>query len=706
MSTSTVTISAFRGLYPGLMNEVQDVELKGNTDPVVGSFTVGKSAESVAAPAVSRDVASGMKLYDNKDAGVSFQYPSDWTSRSTDASTTLISLTSPGSRLILTVELLGAPAGASYAETLDMIKGEFTGGESTFVEQGSTDTQVEGAGQATTLDFTGTTSGVDLRLSVLVAQHGSKVLLFSFVGLAQSFPGYSSVIASITATLALKTPEIYGVPQNEGLFLNSGESSNPRDYDPATGHVSTLVWSGLVSFDQHLHVVPDLAQGWDISADGTVYTFHIRPEARFHDGRTVTAEDVIYSWERALSPEINSNEALTYLNDIVGAADVRSGKAQHVSGLRKVDDHTLEVHIDAPKPYFLMKLTYRVSSIVDKQNVESGADWYKHPNGTGPYKLTDWEAGKVKVYTRNDDFYLNPPAIKYIVLLLYQGYGLNLYETGDIDMTGVGGAELEQASDATGSMHADLVSGVDMCTDYLSFDVSQAPFDDPKVRQAFALSVDKNEYLQVALQGDGLVAKGLYPPSLPGYNPSLQGLSFDPDMAKQLLAESRYGSATKLPTIVLTSGGYGSYMSPDLSALVDMWSKNLGVNVHIDNIDPEVYLDEIYAGHHGQMFQSGWCADYPDPENFADALFHTGATQNTGHYSNPQVDTLLEDARVEKDVSKRIEMYQQAELMVVNDAPAVFLTHPIGHELVKPYVKGYVFSPIGIADERYLSLKR
>jgi ABC-type oligopeptide transport system substrate-binding subunit len=106
------------------------------------------------------------------------------------------------------------------------------------------------------------------------------------------------------------------------------------------------------------------------------------------------------------------------------------------------------------------------------------------------------------------------------------------------------------------------------------------------------------------------------------------------------------------------------------------------------------------------MFQSGWCADYPDPENFADALFHTGATQNASHYSNPQVDTLLENARVEKDVSKRIEMYQQAEQMIVNDAPAVFLTHPIGHELVKPYVKGYVFSPIGIPDERYLSLKR
>jgi oligopeptide transport system substrate-binding protein len=658
------------------------------------------------------DVAPGMKLYENKGEGVSFQYPSDWTTRTSSNSTTLISLASPGSQMILTVEQaaaaqFGAPTGASYAEILAKLKDEVTGKGSTFTAQGSTNTQVTGAGQATELEFAGTSSsGAQIRLSMLVAEHGSKVLLVSFVGLAQNFPAYSSVMDAVTASLSLQVPEIYGVPQNEGLFLSSGESSNPRNYDPATGHANSLIWSGLVSFDQQLHVTPDLAQSWDISADGTIYTFHLRPDARFHDGRSVTSDDVIYSWERALSPKLDSNEALTYLNDIVGAKEVRDGKAQHISGLRKVDDHTLEVRIDAAKPYFLMKLTYIVSSVVDRQNVESGVDWYKHPNGTGPYKLTDWEAGKVKVYTRNDDFYLTPPSIKYVVLLLYQGLSLNLYETGDIDITSVGGAELARASDATGSMHKDLINGVGMCTNYLSLDVNQAPFDDPKVRQAFAMSIDKNEYLQVALQGDGLIANGLYPPSLPGYNASLQGLGFDPDKAKQLLAESRYGSAANLPIVVFTTGGYGDYIPPGLSALVDMWNKNLGVNVHIDNIDPDVYIDEIYAGRHGQLFQSGWCADYPDPENFADALFHTGATQNASNYSNPQVDALLEKARVEKDVATRMQMYQQAEQMIVTDAPAVFLTNPLVHTLVKPYVKGYVFAPVNISDERYLSLER
>ncbi len=139
--------------------------------------------------------------------------------------------------------------------------------------------------------------------------------------------------------------------------------------------------------------------------------------------------------------------------------------------------------------------------------------------------------------------------------------------------------------------------------------------------------------------------------------------------------------------------------------MAEMWQRNLGVKITVENIEPNFYYDQIYSGQHsGQMYSTGWCADYPDPENFADVLFHTGSPQNNGHYSNPELDRLLEQARTERDVNKRIAMYQQAEQMIVDDAPVLFTVHWIDYVLVKPYVKGYVLTPIDISLERYLWL--
>ncbi len=129
------------------------------------------------------------------------------------------------------------------------------------------------------------------------------------------------------------------------------------------------------------------------------------------------------------------------------------------------------------------------------------------------------------------------------------------------------------------------------------------------------------------------------------------------------------------------------------------------MKITIENIEPDKYYDRLYAGQHGQLFSGGWCADYPDPENFADVLFHTGAQQNTGKYSNPALDAVLDQARTEQDVSKRIALYQQAEQMIVQDAPALFISHGVSYMLVKSYVKGFVLTPIGIPLERYLSLQ-
>lgn len=495
------------------------------------------------------------------------------------------------------------------------------------------------------------------------------------------------------------------IPLDQALVLSGGESTNPRSFDPATTISSgdKRVFSGLVSFDPSLNLTPDLAERWDVSSDGTIYMFHLRQNAKFHDGRPVTAQDILYSWERAANPTLASDTVLTYLGDIVGVREMTEGTADHISGLKVIDDHTLQVIIDAPKPYFLLKLTFATAAIVDKANVESGEEWYRTPNGTGPYKLIEWKRFERKVYAANKEFYLGEPGIPYIVVQLYSGDSQRLYETGQVDITGV--YSVERFTDPTEPLHHELLTGVNLCTQYMVFDTTQPPFDDVNVRKAFSMAFNRQKYVDVVLDGHDLPANGLYPPGLPGFNLALEGLPYDPAQARQLLAASKYGGPDGLPPIVFSDIGIGSYINADVAAMAEMWEQDLGVTITVENLEPNYYYDQVYAGNHGQLIRGGWCADYPDPENFADVLFHSSSSQNNGGYSNPELDTLLEAARIERDVNKRIAMYQQAEQIIVDDAAALFTSSSLSYQLVKPYVKGYVFTPIDIPIERYMWLE-
>lgn len=496
----------------------------------------------------------------------------------------------------------------------------------------------------------------------------------------------------------------YGIPLNQTLVYSGGESTNLRDYDPATTYSSgnKLIFSGLVSLDPHLNLTSDLAETWDVSDDGTVYTFHLRENAKFHDGRAVTAGDVVYSWERAASPELKSDTVLTYLGDIVGVREKYNGQAQSIRGLKIIDEKTLQVTIDAPKPYFLLKLTYATAFVVDKANVEMGEEWVRQPNGTGPYKLMEWKSFEYIAYEANQNFYLGAPSIPYVLVKLYAGDGVRLYETGEVDLTGVGLYSAERMLNPEEPLNMQLLAGVNLCTGYVVFDTTQPPFDDVNVRKAFSMAFDRQRYIEVLLRGLALPAKGLYPPGLPGFDYNLRGLPYDPEGARELLQQSKYGG--NMPEIVYTSSGIGSYVSGSVSAMVEMWEQELGVKIKIENIEFNYYYEQIYSGNHGQIFGGGWCADYADPENFADVLFHSQSAQNHSGYSNPELDTLLEAARIEQDVTKRIAMYQQAEQIIVDDAPVLFTTHSLSFELVKPYVKGFVFTPISIPIERYMWL--
>ena len=646
--------------------------------------------------------------YVDQESGVRVHYPPGWTPQAPpQGNNALISFVSPDQTV--SSYLYVQPAQAS--DTPELAIADY----SSSVLTGLADVQIISDGALNRADgtpawsrvVTAKSNSAKLKINLTIAIYGTKVFFMLTYGSPAAYDYYANDLAVLLNGMVFESPVVNGVNREQALFLSGGESTNPHEYDPATQHSSgnKLIFSGLVSFNTSLNLVAELAESWDISADGKVYTFHLRTNAKFHNGRPVVAQDVIYSWERAANPATQSGTVLTYLGDIAGVAEMHDGRADHISGLKALDEHTLQVTIDAAKPYFLFKLTMPVAFVLDQKNVESGPEWYRTPNGTGPYKLTRWDSFKLMVYDANQDFYLGAPSIPQIVVELFSGIGIRLYESGEIDLTGVYSSDVARILDPADPLHADLYSGVDLCTDYVIFDASQPPFDDVKVRQAFSMAFDRQKYIDVVNNGVGILAKGPYPPALPGYNLDLQGLSYDPERARQLLAESKYGGPQGLPPIIFTDAGIGNSAGASVAAMAQMWQQNLGVSITIENLEPDKYLDLLYSGQHGQLFSSGWCADYPDPENFADVLFHSGAEQNAGNYSNPALDVVLDQARLEQDVTKRIQLYQQAEQIIVQDAPALFIMHGISYELVKPKVKGYVLTPINIPLERYLWLQ-
>ena len=472
-------------------------------------------------------------------------------------------------------------------------------------------------------------------------------------------------------------------PPGTGTFrLFGGE---PLTLDPAlvqytvSAEYVVEIFSGLVTLDAELRVVPDLAERWDVSADGTTYTFFLREGAQFHDGRLVTADDVKYSMERACDPRTGSRVAGVYLGDIVGAQQVLDGQAADIEGIDVADDRTLHITIDAPKAYFLAKLTYSTAFVVDRYNVNR-PDWFEQANGTGPFRLVEYGSERI-VLERNESFYREKPGLQRVVVLLTGGSPMSMYENGELDWVAVSPADVERVRDPANWLSADLSVVPQLDIYYLAFDVREAPFDDAKVRQAFNLAVDREKLSDVVLSGMVHAAQGIVPPGMPGYERERALLDFDPEQARRLIAESSYKDVSRLPPVTLSIGGSSGELPAHIEALVAMYRDNLGVTVAVEQ------TENVLDGR-SLFWTAGWSADYPDPENFIDILFHSRSDLNRMGYANAQVDQLLEAARVEMDTVQRMQLYAEAERVIIADAPWVPLWHTADYVLAKPYVKG------------------
>ena len=506
------------------------------------------------------------------------------------------------------------------------------------------------------------------------------VLSFSGVG---CHSGQKSVLPGVTGEQELN---LYGV--------------DPLTLDPAILNETTSsqyivqLFSGLVRLDDNLEPVPDIAHRWEISDDDRTYTFFLREDVRFHNGRGVEADDFKYSWQRASDPGTGSRTAATYLGDIVGVKEVLAGESQEISGVRVIDEYILQVIVDKPKAYFLSKLTYPTAFVVDRANVESGEKWWHSPNGTGPFKLRQWDEGSQLVLERNEFYYGELARVNFVFFWLWGGVPMNMYETNEIDVTSVYLNYIDKVIDKTGPFYQQLAVLPELSFWYIGFNHSKPPFDDVNIRRAFTQAIDQDKLASLVYRDMLQPADGILPPGMPGFNEDLSGQNYNVSVARELIAGSKYGDVSNLPPITITTAGLGGLVSPGLEAIVQEWRNNLGVKVTVRQLEPERFLYHLKEEKE-EMFDIGWVADYPHPQDFLEVLFYSGADNNHGEYSNPEVDALLEMAGIEQDGDLSLELYQHAEQKLVDDAACLPLWFGRNYILVKPYVKGYNLNPLG-----------
>jgi oligopeptide transport system substrate-binding protein len=480
--------------------------------------------------------------------------------------------------------------------------------------------------------------------------------------------------------------------------------SNPASLDPAHVHDVTSseyvseIYSGLVSLGPDLTVRPDLAESWRISPDGLVYTFTMTAGALFHDGRAVSASDVAFSIERACDPATGSGVAATYLGDIVGCVAKLAGRARTVSGVEIVSASEIVLRLDAPKSYFLSKLTYPVAYVVDSASIDAvtsrieGDATVNAPlhNGTGPFRLARYVPDEELVLVRNAEFYGPVATLEEVVFDLRPVMAMTMYENGELDATPLGLADRPRATDPLNSLSLEVLEGEgELATSYLAMNTRRPPFDEPELRRAVYQAIDRERLSRIVLDGAVKTAAGIVPPGMPGYRSGNEPLHYDPAAAARRPVD--WALVTASP-IYLTIPGDGA-AAPTADAIAEDLRVNLGLDVRVEMASWDLFQREVRDGAY-QMWMLGWVADYPDPQNFLDLLFHSEADLNVTGYANDVVDSLLERARQELDPQARMDLYSEAERTILIDAPWVPLHHATEVWLVKPYVHNFSVPPI------------
>jgi oligopeptide transport system substrate-binding protein len=478
-------------------------------------------------------------------------------------------------------------------------------------------------------------------------------------------------------------------------------ANEPSTLDPARiGDIYGLavgqqLFDGLVQFDQTLSITPALAQFWTASRDGLTWTFTLRKGVKFHHGREVTSDDVVYSFTRLLDPRTRSGGADLLLG-IQGAQDYREGRASQIAGLAIIDRYTVRVTLtEAPVP-FVSLLAVGQAKIVPRELVEEQGDAFgAKPVGTGPFRFVRWERGKEIVLAANSDYFDGPPKLARLVFRIFPGEqrdrAFTEFQAGALEDCWIPTRDYRQiiASQSYQYFRRPIFN-----LRHYGFNTRLKPLDDRRVRQAVVLAIDREAVVSEIWLGRSALARGILSPGTLGFNPRLKGLPYNPARARELLAQAGYPGGRGLPPLSIWS----SVRSEEVLREHERIRKDLeavGITAEFQYNTDWPSFSRAMQERKLPVFLRAWFADVPDPENFLAKLFHSTSPFNYMGYANPAVDALFEKARDEADMARRVEVYRRAEEIIVEDAPVIPVSHQTYERLFQPYVKGVEVSGLG-----------
>ncbi len=518
----------------------------------------------------------------------------------------------------------------------------------------------------------------------------------------QTIAAPTTEAATEAATTEAAQAETEANGAQEMVFVLSNE---PDGIDPGVTNnsfASTFLvncFEGLVTYDATGTVVPGNAESWDISEDGTVYTFHLRDGLKWSDGTDLTAEDYVYALQRVLNPETAGQYVDIVTAYVKNAKEYYAGEATAEElGVKAVDPQTLEITLIQPTSFFIDLLTMWVFDPVQKATIEANGDqWTASPETyvcNGPFKITEMNMGESMVLEKNENYWdaenvtMEKVTLRYI---LDTSTALTAYESGEVD-----GIRNIPSSDYARlkAENAGIQSVPNYGTVYYNINCEKEPYNNPLVRKALNLAVDRQAIIDNVVQVDATPAYNFL---APGYvvdgtditeGRSDRGLSpnADPEAAKAALAEAGYPDGEGFPTLQL------SYYSDDtvkkvVEAMAEMLETNLGIEVEITSNDWAIFYENVQKGNY-EVAAMGWSADYTHPMSFLPLLV-TDDANNNSFYSNPEYDAMVEQIKAETDPAKAVELIKQAEDLVMEEYPFINLYYKANNFLMKDYVKGY-----------------
>ena len=474
-----------------------------------------------------------------------------------------------------------------------------------------------------------------------------------------------------------------------------GQIAEPKALDPAAVtavndfRILMNVYDGLVRYkDGTLEVEPALATDWEINEDGTVYTFTLREGVRFHDGSPFNAEAVKFNFDRMLNEDHPFYETGPFPLSFFFSA---------VETVEALDEQTVRFTLNAPYAPFLSNLAYPTGLIVSPAAVEQhGADFGRNPSGTGPFRFAEWRSNEAVVVEANADYWDGAPELQAVVFRPITDANTRTAEmlAGGIDlMVEVPPVALSEFQDDSYAVHEQAGPHVW----FLILNAKEGPFADRRVRQAANYAVNKSALVSEVLEGTAEVAAGPTPPAFAwAYNESLEPYPYDPDKARELIAEAGADGAEL--TFYVTEGGSGMLDPIAMGTAIQADLEAVGFDVTIETYEWNTFLGEVNPGLEGKadMAEMAWMTNDPDTLPFlalrTEAWPDKGGF-NSGYYSNPKVDELLEAARVATDQEERARLYKEMQTIVQEDAPWVFVANWKQNAVTSDQVENFTLQP-------------